>query len=134
MWFLFVRPEVCRQLPSDSASRRTPLLLAMCLALSTRTRDFHPLDCAHAGRTKPALQTYEFGGLVTLEHGEVPAKFTFFLFGGYLLEFYSKGESLRLAVFLEHNLFVHEETQEVRQEPSNNNSPTNTQKPLYWCE
>ena len=23
----------------------------MCLALSTRTRDFHPLDCAHAGRT-----------------------------------------------------------------------------------
>ena len=27
---------------------RTPLLLAMCLALSTRTRDFHPLDCAHA--------------------------------------------------------------------------------------
>jgi hypothetical protein len=24
----------------------------MCLALSTRTRDFHPLDCAHAGRTK----------------------------------------------------------------------------------
>jgi transposase InsO family protein len=27
------------------------LPLAMCLALSTRTRDFHPLDCAHAGRT-----------------------------------------------------------------------------------
>jgi len=26
--------------------------LAMCLALLTRTRDFHPLDCAHAGRTR----------------------------------------------------------------------------------
>ena len=52
MWFLFVRPEVCLRLPSDSSSPRTPLPLAMCLALSTRTRDFHPLDCAHAGRTK----------------------------------------------------------------------------------
>ena len=52
MWFLFVRPEVCRQLPSDSTSRWTPLLLAMCLPLQGRTRDFHPLDCAHAGRTQ----------------------------------------------------------------------------------
>jgi hypothetical protein len=60
IWFLFVRPEVCRQLPSDSASRRTPLLLAMCLALSTRTRDFHPLDCAHAGRTRKAPKTVRF--------------------------------------------------------------------------
>ncbi|MDD2510682.1 MAG: nucleotidyltransferase domain-containing protein [Syntrophomonas sp.] len=48
----FVRPEVCHQIPSDSTSRWTPLPLAMCLALSTRTRDFHPLDCAHAGRTE----------------------------------------------------------------------------------
>ena len=39
------------ELPSDSSSPRTPLLLAMCLALLTHTRDFHPLDCAHAGRT-----------------------------------------------------------------------------------
>ena len=51
MRFLFVRPEVCLQLPSDSSSPRTPLLLAMCLALLTRTQDFHLLDCAHAGRT-----------------------------------------------------------------------------------
>jgi len=28
MWFLFVRPRVCLRLPSDSASRRTPLPLA----------------------------------------------------------------------------------------------------------
>ena len=57
MWFLFVRPGVCRRLPSDSLSPWTPLPLAMCLAPSTRTRDFHPLDCAHAGRTltKPCL-------------------------------------------------------------------------------
>ena len=57
MWFLFVRPEVCLQLPSDSSSPRTPLLLAMCLALLTRTRDFHPLDCAHAGRTRKRADT-----------------------------------------------------------------------------
>jgi hypothetical protein len=25
MWFLFVRPRICLRLPSDSASRRTPL-------------------------------------------------------------------------------------------------------------
>jgi len=31
--------------------RGHPWCLAMCLALSTRTWDFHPLDCAHAGRT-----------------------------------------------------------------------------------
>ena len=28
MQFLFVSPNLCRQLPSDSASQRTPLLLA----------------------------------------------------------------------------------------------------------
>ena len=33
MQFLFVRPVVCLRLPSDSASRRTPLSLAMRLAL-----------------------------------------------------------------------------------------------------
>ena len=27
MWFLFVEPEICLQLPSDSTSRQTPLLL-----------------------------------------------------------------------------------------------------------
>ena len=28
MQFLFIRPEICRRLPSDSSSRRTPLPLA----------------------------------------------------------------------------------------------------------
>jgi len=37
------------------------LPLAMRLALSTRARDFHPLDCAHAGRTQKdwKASTYE---------------------------------------------------------------------------
>src|SRR5699024_7750778 len=52
IWFLFVRPEVCRELPSDSTSQWTPLLLAMYLPLPGCTRDFHPLEFAHAGQTK----------------------------------------------------------------------------------
>ena len=42
----------------SSSSPRTPLLLAMCLALSTRTRDFHPLDCAHAVRTRKKVRSF----------------------------------------------------------------------------
>ena len=49
--FLFVRPEVCLKLPSDSISRWTPLFSAVCLVLLTCTKDFHLLDCTHAGRT-----------------------------------------------------------------------------------
>ena len=52
MKFLFVRSDVCRQLPSDSTSRWTPLLLAMQFPLLGLARDFHPLDNAHAERTK----------------------------------------------------------------------------------
>lgn len=52
IWFLFVRPEVCRRLPLDSISRWTPLPLAMCLPLLGRTRDSHPLEFARAGQTK----------------------------------------------------------------------------------
>ncbi|MDD2235455.1 MAG: hypothetical protein PHV03_11305, partial [Desulfitobacteriaceae bacterium] len=55
----------CRRLPSDSTSRWTPLPLAMCLALSARTRDFHPLDCAHAGRTKANDLAMRFHHLVS---------------------------------------------------------------------
>ncbi|MFT4416400.1 hypothetical protein ACLM5H_21275, partial [Fredinandcohnia humi] len=40
------------ELPSDSTSPWTPLLSAMYLPLPGRTRDFHPLEFAHAGRTK----------------------------------------------------------------------------------
>ena len=38
--FLFVRPEVCRRLPSDSTSRWTPLPLAVSFPLPGRFRTF----------------------------------------------------------------------------------------------
>ncbi len=38
-------------LPVPMFPNLTPFPLAMCLALSTRTQDFHLLDCAHAERT-----------------------------------------------------------------------------------
>lgn len=54
--FLSVRPDVCRRLPSDSVSRRTPLPLAVTFPLSGRFRDLHPLEYVRAGRTKqPSL-------------------------------------------------------------------------------
>ena len=51
MRFLFVRPRVCLQLPSDSTSQWTPLLFSYALPTTGCARDFHPLDFAHAGRT-----------------------------------------------------------------------------------
>lgn len=39
-------------LPSDSMSPWTPLHLARCFPLLGRTRDFNPLEFAHAGQTK----------------------------------------------------------------------------------
>src|SRR5690625_3516568 len=59
IWFLFVRPEVCLELPPDSISLWTPLLSAMYLPLLGRTRDLHPLESAHAGRTKKHLSRRE---------------------------------------------------------------------------
>ena len=49
--FLSVRPDFCLGLPSDSPSRGTPLPLAMRFPLFGCARDFHPLECAHAGQT-----------------------------------------------------------------------------------
>ena len=46
------RPDVCRRLPSDSVSRRTPLPLAVTFPLSGRFRDLHPLEYVRAGRTQ----------------------------------------------------------------------------------
>ena len=51
MKFLFVRPDVCRRLPSDSNSRWTPLPWAMRFPLLGLARDLHPLANAHAERT-----------------------------------------------------------------------------------
>ena len=52
MRFLSIRPDFCRRLPSDSALQRTPLPLAICFPSLGRIGDFHPLEHAHAGRTK----------------------------------------------------------------------------------
>ena len=52
MKFLFVRPDVCRQFPSDCTSRWTPLLLAVLFPLLGLIRDLHPLANTHAERTK----------------------------------------------------------------------------------
>ena len=50
--FVYLRSSFCLQLPSDSASRLTPLLLANGRRSPAPVRDFHPRDDAHAGRTK----------------------------------------------------------------------------------
>ena len=52
IWFLFVRPEICLHLPSDSVSRRTPLMFGYILPAVGRIRDFHPLETCAAGRTE----------------------------------------------------------------------------------
>ena len=52
MKFLFVGPDVCRRLPSDSTSRWTPLPWAIAFPLLGWLRDLHPLDNAHAERTQ----------------------------------------------------------------------------------
>ena len=52
MKFLFVRSDICRQLPSDFTSRWTPLPLTMQFPLLGLARDFHPLDNAHAEASK----------------------------------------------------------------------------------
>ena len=52
MRFVFLRPRFCLRLPSDSASPRTPLSLAVAFPLSGRFGDLHPLEYAHAGRTR----------------------------------------------------------------------------------
>ena len=66
MRFLSVRPDFCRRLPSDSTSRWTPLPLAICFPPFGRIRDFHPLEHAHAGRTKKiALLHMQKGDYIT---------------------------------------------------------------------
>src|SRR5690554_3687084 len=51
MRFVFLGAELCRQLPSDSTSRWTPLLLASGWRLQTPTVDFHHLADCHARHT-----------------------------------------------------------------------------------
>ena len=56
MGFLFVRPEICLHLPSDSTSRWTPLMFGYILPTTGRIRDFHPLERALAERTKKPVR------------------------------------------------------------------------------
>ncbi|OZV96042.1 hypothetical protein CAY57_10110 [Heyndrickxia coagulans] len=57
MMFVFLGSEFCLQLPSDSISRWTPLLLANGWSLPTPIADLHRLANRHARRTvKTALQ------------------------------------------------------------------------------
>ena len=62
MKFLFVRQDVCRQLPSDSTSRWTPLLLAIRFPLLGLIGNLHPLANTHAERTKKYLHSSECSG------------------------------------------------------------------------
>ena len=55
MRFLSVGPRICLQLPSDSTSRWTPLVLAVSFPLLGRIRAFHPLVTCAARRTKKDL-------------------------------------------------------------------------------
>ena len=52
MSFVFLGSEFCLQLPSDSTSRWTPLLLASGWQLQASTADFHRLVNRHAWRTQ----------------------------------------------------------------------------------
>ena len=64
MWFLFVRPRVCLRLPSDSASRRTPLPSAnssYCQACSGLSPPSYRSCRAHKeNRVFPFTETPDF--------------------------------------------------------------------------
>ena len=55
MRFLFVRPEVCLHLPSDSTSRWTPLVFGYVFPATGQTPDFHRLETCAAGRTRKKM-------------------------------------------------------------------------------
>ena len=52
MWFLFVRPEVCLHLLSDSTSRWTSLVFGCILPTVGRIRVSHPLETCAVKRTQ----------------------------------------------------------------------------------
>src|SRR5690606_29752831 len=55
MQFVFLGSELCLQLPSDSTSRWTPLLLANGWQLPAPIADFHRLATRHAWRTNKTV-------------------------------------------------------------------------------
>jgi len=76
MMFVFLRPELCRQLPSDSTSRWTPLLLANGWQLPAPITDLHRLVMRHAWRTKKTAASPEDCGGDHIEGCEKVAYFT----------------------------------------------------------
>ena len=58
--FVFLGPELCRQLPSDSTSQWTPLLLANGWRLQTPIKDFHLQVYRHAWRTQKCKYPWIF--------------------------------------------------------------------------
>ncbi|MFA6815766.1 MAG: hypothetical protein WCS73_05675 [Lentisphaeria bacterium] len=51
MRFLFVSPEICLHLPSDSTPRWTPLVFRYILPTTGQIRDLNPLEYALARHT-----------------------------------------------------------------------------------
>lgn len=56
IWFLFVRPEICHNCLQIPPHGGHPWCSAMSFPPLRWTRDFHPLDFAHAGRTERKSQ------------------------------------------------------------------------------
>lgn len=67
MMFVFLGSEFCLQLPSDSTSRWTPLLLASGWQLQAPTVDFHHLINRHAWHTARSQQTQWFAGFIRIK-------------------------------------------------------------------
>lgn len=55
--FPSVKPDVCRQPPSDSALWRTSLALAVTFPTSLQFSDLHPLVHVHAGHQKKGARS-----------------------------------------------------------------------------
>lgn len=73
MRFLFVGPELCLRLPSDSASRQTPLPLANASCYRARSGLSPPSCCpcrAHIGKSAAGIATIPAARLffVTMNH------------------------------------------------------------------
>ena len=90
--FVFLGPELCRQLPSDSTSRWTPLLLANGWRLHAPITDLHRQVYRHAWRTiKKPLDDEWFG----------ERNFTINLIERRgLLSFYINNDSIKLVVMI----------------------------------
>ena len=62
---------ICLHLPSDSTSRWTPLMFSYIFPAVGQIRDFHPLECVHAGHTmlRPTSRVVALAALRWLRPG-----------------------------------------------------------------